>query len=686
MAISLGTLVAGADSPPIDREALVTRHNLEVTKPGAMQVGNGEFAFTADVTGLQSLGDACTMSQWGWHSTPLPAGQTISDFQWTPKQTYGGRSVEYMIGAGDPISQWLYANPHRLNLGRIGFCRQAKGRAPLKASDIVHPRRTLDLWNGFLNSQFELDGQPVRVELCCHPELDAVAVRIQSPLLASSRLAVELAFPYPDLKEFGGRGDWSKPGAHETQMTTVAPTRADFSRKLDGTEYHVGLSFAPGASVRERKGEKHRYVLSSEGAERLEFVCAFAPEALPAMLPGVEETFAACRDHWNGFWRRGGALDLSGSADPRWKELERRVVLSQYLTAVNCAGSLPPQESGLVNNGWNGKFHFEMYWWHGAHFALWDRWPEVKRSLGVYRQCLASAREKAARQGYKGARWPKCTGPEGRESPHPIHAMLLWQQPHPIFFAELDYRAHPERATLEAWREIVFDTADFMASFVTFENEHRCVLGPPIYTVPETTDPDQVYNPAFELTYWRFALQAAQQWRERLGMPREPGWQRVLDTLAPLPEQEGVYLMEEHLPDSYTKWNHNHPSVVGALGVLPGNGVDRETMRQTFQKVMACWQWKQTWGWDFPMLAMTAARLGETSAAVDLLLHPNFDFDERGYPVEGGPWPYFPSSGGLLYAVGMMAGGWDDAPAQHAPGFPQDGQWTVRCEGLKTAP
>ena len=55
----------------------------------------------------------------------------------------------------------------------------------------------------------------------------------------------------------------------------------------------------------------------------------------------------------------------------RWRELERRIVLSQYLLAVNEAGSLPPQESGLVNNGWNGKFHMEMYWWHAAHYALW---------------------------------------------------------------------------------------------------------------------------------------------------------------------------------------------------------------------------------------------------------------------------------------------------------------------------
>ena len=71
-------------------------------------------------------------------------------------------------------------------------------------------------------------------------------------------------------------------------------------------------------------------------------------------------------------------MDLSHSAtgvhvDDRAKELERRVVLSQYLTRVNSAGSTPPQETGYTLNSWYGKHHHEMRWWHQAHFALWKR-------------------------------------------------------------------------------------------------------------------------------------------------------------------------------------------------------------------------------------------------------------------------------------------------------------------------
>ena len=42
----------------IDRRALVARHRITLTEPNAMSplsVGNGEFAFSADITGLQTF-------------------------------------------------------------------------------------------------------------------------------------------------------------------------------------------------------------------------------------------------------------------------------------------------------------------------------------------------------------------------------------------------------------------------------------------------------------------------------------------------------------------------------------------------------------------------------------------------------------------------------------------------------
>src|SRR6476659_3864868 len=72
---------------PIDRHALVTRHNPTITsidQSAPFMVGNGNFAFTADITGLQtfpeqysSLVPLMTQSQWAWHSFPNPKGFTL---------------------------------------------------------------------------------------------------------------------------------------------------------------------------------------------------------------------------------------------------------------------------------------------------------------------------------------------------------------------------------------------------------------------------------------------------------------------------------------------------------------------------------------------------------------------------------------------------------------------------------
>ena len=89
------------------------------------------------------------------------------------------------------------------------------------------------------------------------------------------------------------------------------------------------------------------------------------------------------------------------------------------------------------------------------------------------------------------------------------------------------------------------------------------------------------------------------------------------------------------------------------------------------------------------MLAMTAARLGKPDLAIDALL---MDTPKNVYRVNGhnhqrpGLSVYLPGNGGLLYAVAMMAAGWDGAPPGAAPGFPRNGRWMVRWEGLRKAP
>ena len=760
---------------PIDRKAVVSRHNVVLTKfEGQMpvQVGNGEFAFGLDITGLQTFAAFNTMSQWAWHSFPPPAGQTSADFQGQVWDTHG-RPIRYPMP--DPLhpelSEWLAGNPHRINLGRLGFVLKRRDGIVAVASDIQNAHQTLDLWTGTVTSKFEIDGDPVTVTTVCHPSQDIVAAKVDSPLVKAGRLAVFLDVPGDDGYQFANYvGDWIEPASLELQGR-AQKGRADFLRKLDSDSYHISLSWEGDANLKQpspphgapiqivkaefgardkwldvteiaRKAVKNgtlslradaklgpdpilgvvkqlKVTYISEGktqtavvrendvarihapagehavslqptgtSDTLSFTCAFSPKSLPKKLESAQSIISASQKKWPEYWRSGGAIDLSGSTDPRWMELERRVVLSQYLMKVNEAGSLPPQESGLVNNGWYGRWHMEMVWWHATHWALWNRWPEVNKSLDIYKNVLPIAEKRAKSEGYLGARWPKCIGPDFREWPHEIHSLLIWQHPHPMFFAELDYRAHPTRATLLKWAPIVEATADFLASYAFLDTKKgKYVLGPPLVLVSENTTSKITTNPTFELGYWRFGLRMAQEWRSRLGLAKKPEWDKVLHNLSPLPVKDGVYETYEGIPDMWTKFNFEHPALTGAFGLLPGDGVDKPTMRRTLDRVLATWHFDHTWGWDFPMLAMCAARLGDPDQAIDFLMTsaPGFQFDERGLAT-GGPIPYFPANGGLLYAIAMLSAGWDGAPNRHAPGFPNNGKWNVRLEGLSPAP
>ena len=675
----------------IDRKAVVTRHNPEIREGnlrGPMQVGNGEFAFGFDISGMQTFSDnANTMSNWGWYRFPLPQGQRPEDFRGAEWEAQG-RMVRYDIPNPEQgaLRDWMVRNPQRINLGRIGLVLIKDDGSRAGIGDLTDPVQRLDLWTGTATSRYSIDGREVVVTTVGHPEKDAVAVRIESEKVADGTVGISLRFPFPSNTEFGSAADWDSPGRHLTELSP-GTHMASFHRQLDDTNYDVHVQWDAGAVL--RRTQEHCYeLIPATDAREISFVVCFDKIVGNAAVPTFAQTRSASARHWREFWEGGGAIDLSGSSDPRWRELERRVVLSQYVMAVNEAGSLPPQESGLVNNGWYGKYHHEMIWWHCTHYALWGRWKMASGMMEVFADNLATYRRKAAMQGYDGARWPKTIGDHAWwEWPLETTALLIWQQPHPIFYAELEYRQHPTRETLEKWRDVVFETADFMASYAHYDAAaDRYVLGYPLQVVGENADPRTTVNPTFELSYWLTGLRIAGLWRERLGLPAKAEYGRVYDKLSPLPVQEGVYVSWENIEDMWTRYNWEHPALIGAYGMLPGDGVDIPTMERTLMKVHREWKLHETWGWDFPMLAMCAARLGKPEMAVDYLLdYPAFDFDACGL-VGGGraPFPYFPGNGGLLYAVAMMAAGWDGAPSGNAPGFPSKG-WVVKHEGLHKA-
>lgn len=680
----------------------MSRHNVVLAHPdisSPLTLGNGALGFTVDVTGLQTFAAEYeagaplgTFSQWGWHSFPNQNGYRLEEV--LSNYDSHGRSVPYADSYGENSGvssrvkaavEWLRANPHRLDLARVGLSLRHSNGVEVALSDLTHVHQELDLWTGQIYSQFQIDDVPVRVTTICDPARDVLAFRVSSGLVKDRRLKGFLAFPYA-AGGFGKAADWTNVGRHSTHMTTRG-NRAQIRHTLDQTSYVTSLLGSVGA--RFAATDPHCFSVSAPGQDVLELTVAFSSQTT-AVIPSFAAVQAAAIRYWQEFWTEGGVIDLSGSTDPRAPELERRIVLSEYLTATNSSGILPPQETGLEMDSWYGKFHLEMYWWHAAHFALWNRPELLERSMPWYGRILSFAKQTARRQGYQGARWPKMVGPEGRESPSDIGDFLIWQQPHPIYLAELLYRAHRSRQILQRYQQIVFETADFMASYA-FRNEdtHQYTLGPPLIPAQESYGglKAQVENPTFELAYWQWALDVAQHWRERLGLSPNPAWENVSRGMALPHVRNGVYSAIAVPPFTIRT---DHPSMLCALGMLPATKIIDETiMRRTLHDVLDDWDWPSTWGWDYPMMAMTAVRLGEPEKAIDILL---MNTPKNSYVASGNNYQtqrlpvYLPGNGGLLYAVAMMAAGWDNGPQKHAPGFPDNGKWHVQFERLSPSP
>ncbi len=707
LSLAVLTVYGAGKQAPIDREALVNRHNPHVKAfdpLASLSVGNGEFAYTVDITGLQTFSTEYkngvplgTQAQWGWHSSPnlehfVPEDALKEyDFGHGHKELY---SVQFNEpGRQNDAANWLRTNPHRLHLGIIGL--ELGDEA--KLLDIKNVDQTLNLWKGVVNSHFSWRGYQFDVATVCHPQMDMISANITS----KARTGIKFRFPYPT----GGHSDdacnWNADDMHSTEIIAHSTSGVVLKRTLDSTVYYVTVRWEGKAVLKEKS--KNYFVLTPQ-TDKLSFSCRYTiynpllsvqgkEIKFPTQsLPSFTQTATAAANYWINFWKQGAAVDFSHCTDPRAGELERRVVQSQYLLTIQCAGATPPQETGLTYNSWFGKFHLEMIWWHQAWQPLWGHKDLLDHTLGWYESVEPIARSIAKRQGFDGIRWMKMTDPSGMEAPSKVGSFLIWQQPHLIYLAELIYRANPSNAVIKKYNHLIQETAEFMYSFATYDKaKDRYVLKGAI-PAQETLRAAETVNPPFELSYWHFAMEVAQKWRERSGQQRNKAWDEMIAKLSPLAYNDDcLYLAAETALDTYRdiRFTSDHMAVLGAVGILPlSSQVRLDYMKNTLHWIWDNWNWDQTWGWDYPMTAMNAARLGEPEKAVGALL---MNKRTNTYLISGHNYQddrlriYLPGNGGLLTAVAMMCAGWDGCTMEN-PGFPKDGKWDVRWEGLNPMP
>lgn len=176
----VSTAAAGA---AIDRQAVVSRHSVVITAANAsgldpdhsvLSLGNGAFAFNADVTGLQTFNTTYsntgtgTFADWGWHISPwneTDPSYAVDAFVWpyydTPTDGHGGtRKVPYANSGPSPpaVTDWLMSNPHRANLVQLSLRAWGGGAstAPLQLLQLSAMSQRLDVWAAALESNFSV--------------------------------------------------------------------------------------------------------------------------------------------------------------------------------------------------------------------------------------------------------------------------------------------------------------------------------------------------------------------------------------------------------------------------------------------------------------------------------------------------------------------------------------------------
>ena len=336
--------------------------------------------------------------------------------------------------------------------------------------------------------------------------------------------------------------------------------------------------------------------------------------------------------------------------------------------------------------------------------------------------------------GLRHSPWPFGGAPNGSllvwESPEVANALIMWQQPHPIFLAELQRRAAnasggPAAAmdVVRALGAIVIASADHLAGggdaqlpgrlyFHESDGAHgRYWIGPPVMGGQECGSVQATYNPTFELVYTGYTLDIAQEWRAYLGMPPSAQYDAVASSLAALhvdpasPPGAPLYTFDRDCvcqflpgdtqnescrPEMIPPGGSNcpalreHPLQLGIFGMINGRargdryGVDLATANNTLRAVWAHWsEWAGTWGWDDSLLAQAMARSGwdPRTIVTGPLLDSKFPYYVNGHTLCCPT--YLPGNGGLLLSIAMLAAGSPSSPANNFPP-----EWHVLSEGF----
>lgn len=248
--------------------------------------------------------------------------------------------------AEEDISNWLIENPQRLSMANIGLHFPGQN---ITENDLLYKSQYLDIWEGTIQSSFCYNGSKVSVQVWCHPADPIVGIQIKSDLLISGDMGVFFDFPNSDTNKFDAPyvGVWNDT-TNSTVLMQSTPHMASFEHVLDSNINRLGVKWNAKGSVSGPLSGTNRFILTPLGSNTLQLVADFQPASGAHYdFPSFESIAVASREWWENYWTSGSFIDLSATDNVNATELQRRIILSQYLVAVNEASYNPPQGKSL---------------------------------------------------------------------------------------------------------------------------------------------------------------------------------------------------------------------------------------------------------------------------------------------------------------------------------------------------
>ncbi len=576
-------------------------------KENPLTIGNGDFAFTCDITGLQTLCEEyttiplCTMTNLIWGKQ-----KGIGDIPYrTYKKVSDHTNIEYMTDTAAPTYESYRDDWFKFDLFKLAFIYENR---PLESKLIQNINQRLSLYEGVIYSSFSYLNQRIEVRTKIPQNHHNIQIEVKSEL---EGLQVRLYFKEPSSNRFGALPKESK----------------DY--KVEQNKIIRSTSYA----------EYILYYRTNMEEENLYFKCNGASFLTISLTNDFEDDTSM-----QSYFDKAKALDTLD------EELNRRMVLSLYLMKVNTLGIYPPAETGLTCNSWYGKFHLEMHLWHHLGLIRFGLYEYVIPSLRWYLSIIDSSRVRAKQQGYLGARLPKMTDPRGVDTPSNIGCLLIWQMPHLLLMLDEILQQDKTALNLEEYLPLVTDLIDFMSSFY-YLKDGKYHLDSPLIPANENVE-FSCDTPIFEECYTLYAFQVFMRWAEEYSISYDfTKIKDILKNYVPLEIKNNCYEAYIGCEETYTKYNHDHPMMIGMYSYFQSSIVQPEIVYNTLLKILECWSLDDTWGWDFPMLAMAANRLGHKRLAIEILKKPAL---KNGY-LKNGHNPQLPKEALPLYLPGNGA-------------------------------